>query len=724
MFPQELAAVVEAIVERWELQGRGTIAVVQARDPERTRSALEAALPTGSRVVGVDRTRAGDALLHEVNTSRDLLIRTVPAVVFVVRTGEELRHLKALAPDVTAFVDVHTRIQEGGPSLSWAEVDRRLRHHQRESLASLDLSGLVPHTDEPVLLPLGKVYSQDAGLPGPTEGPQDKGGASGARVAVPVLAVAPPGGGKTTALKYLAWRNASGEATDWVQAERLAVFLPLALWSALARDQERTLLEFVAEQVAGATGGAPVDVDSHLGELALLLDGLDEVASVAARRALIDEVVGLARRGALVIVSAREHLVDSLLAEQLQRVRVVPLRQPDARAAVRFVERLVEVRRSAVPRPGLDPAEVLVERVCQHSEFLRFSANPLMLTFLVVLVELGRAIPDQRTELYRDLVEMLLTTWRRTRNRSASPMRRADLLKVLAPLGWHIVELGGGGVTEAELLHLLTGVEGRLEPDHQRAHDASRARLDQLRDDTAILRTQGGLWRFNHPTIAEYLAAQAAMQDSQRLATLAEGPYDPAWMQVVAFTLALATDIEPRDDVAARLLNALDKKASRRGVYDAKIPRTLVQVLVEARGMPATWRERLARHVVRVTFRQKLTHLRRREALNLLHELCAVADEPVRRALRSVTDDEAYDWGEVGAAQELDWWWWGSNEVRLAEALGCAGLDVGPLRERWLADERREVQSLAVRVEVLPADDDVLAALLSPPAPRRPSSRS
>ncbi|MCB9743820.1 MAG: hypothetical protein H6740_14565 [Alphaproteobacteria bacterium] len=601
---------------------------------EAVASALKAELGAHAQVMQVRETPDCRVELRRLNAERDLLLKARAFVIFLSTSGAEARFLKQHCKDLTATVDL---LADVGLSVgdSWEELSDALRRVFAEKHQFIDLTGLVPHSGEPVRLPMEQVYLAEGGL---TDLVRSRFPDSS-----PLLVLAPPGAGKSTTLRYVCWRAASRGQVDGavedrplVSRDRLAVYLPLAAWYAAAQDRALPLGEFLGRYLGGLLQREPLELHPHHSRLVLLLDGLDEVPSTEARRELLTQAAAMARDGAQVLVMARDLVADDLRRLELNTWTLGRLRDLPASEGLELVERILKARHDPEDPKVQERVVALRTRIVMDRELLAFARRPLLLTFLVILADLGRELPTHRTELYRDLVEMLITSWRRLRTdtRGGHTLRRADILRVLAPLGWQLVVRGVGGLSRQELLALLTELEGEREPDPVVAHEVAEQRLRQLEGDTALLRTDG-LWRFNHPTLAEYLAARAVLQDARVRQEVCADPYRPELTQVVAFATALSTDIEPRDDVVIELADALEQRARRRGRYDSKIPRLVAAVVEEARGLPAHRRGNLIEHALRVSLERALSPGAMGEALSALEQLLGHRDLPGVRAVAS-----------------------------------------------------------------------------------------
>ena len=672
-------------------QQRAVLALVQlppagigAPTSEGVAAALRAELVGPAELLVVREDEPTARRLAELNTGRDQLLRRIRAVVFVCETGAAARFLRRMAPDLTATFDLMAEL-DVTVELDGEELGRRLKEVQRQRFRELDLSGLVPHATDSVRLQLDAVFQRRA-LKKPQRGDLDEGGVG--------LLLAEPGAGKSTWLRHLALVP---------NPKQMVLYAPLGGWVAQARERELALLPWL-ESYAGELLGLPsIELGPHLAGMTLLLDGLDEVPTQGARRRLIEEALAMRQRhaGIVCILAGREHVIDDLLSEQLRKIRLLRFVPLEVEAQHGLVVALLRARRGLKPGEPL-PTEVerLRHEVVHHADFARFGKNPLLLSFLTVLADLGRGIPTQRAELYGDLVEMLIVSWQKVRGGSTGRrLNRADVLRVVAPLGWRLVEQGLGGLTEPELLDFLVEID-RREADSEIARAAARTRLGQLREDSALLHASDGLWRFHHASIAEFLAARAVLQSPALLRTLCIDPYEPRRALVLAFALALSCDLEPRDDVALPLLHALDAKARRSGRYDARIPRVLASCLQEVHSMPEALRQHLAGHVLRIALCQVLRPAQRLEALNAVAVICRIADGPIRAALREAVAGSSSIKVEAIAASRIrefdDFWEWIAAEfVSLPLSIEAAGVSAAPLIQSWISHTSDEIRALA-----------------------------
>lgn len=179
-----------------------------------------------------------------------------------------------------------------------------------------------------------------------------------------------------------------------------------------------TLELFLARSVTATSGGQSVSVDDFVSftrsvPTSLMFDGLDEVADLDLRSSLVDMITaGVVRLRAnkadvQVLVTSRPSVLSSpvsLRTIDFALVRLTPLKALDVR---RYAEKWVQAR--SLPQPqGADLLVLLMAKVTQE-HVAELTRSPMQLAiFLSLLVTKGEALPELRTELYRDYVGLFM----------------------------------------------------------------------------------------------------------------------------------------------------------------------------------------------------------------------------------------------------------------------------------------------------------------------------
>ncbi|MCS6964029.1 NACHT domain-containing NTPase [Thermoflexus sp.] len=377
-----------------------------------------------------------------------------------------------------------------------------------------------------------------------------------------------PGSGKSTLVRWLALVYARGSegvraALGWTE-DRLPLVLPAAEFALAWQERPALSLEDYLRDRYGPA--------RRLGELRplieealererifLLIDGLDEVLSLEARRALIAQLHRLLRRyrGLQILVTSR---IAGYGAAPLDAPFVsAHLRPLDKPAIELFLPRWSRALEEALRgRRDLSPAvEEQIERRAQemsaailegHPGIRELARNPLMLTAMALIYEQGTRLPEQRIELYRLLVEAFVETWNRARSPTGRPIdlylggRRLDepfAVRILGPLAFemHRDQPGGWLPREALLDHIARLLQEREDVPVDRAGALADDFLRLIQEGTGLLvEREQGLFGFFHRTFEEYLAARHLadrFDPADPLSDLRPFLHHPAWQEVL-----------------------------------------------------------------------------------------------------------------------------------------------------------------------------------------------
>lgn len=187
------------------------------------------------------------------------------------------------------------------------------------------------------------------------------------------------------------------------------------LWDALRTE----LVELFANESDG---------DAFLGELRqklrrepalIFFDGLDEVPEADERRAHLVQAItafaaGLAN-GSRVIVTARPYAYDDP-AWKLPQFSALTLAPFSDEQVARFIARWYEAVRPAMQwdeRTASGKAAELGDALAARTDLGDIATRPLLLTLMATLSTSGGTLPNDRFELYEEMVRLLLSRWQR-----------------------------------------------------------------------------------------------------------------------------------------------------------------------------------------------------------------------------------------------------------------------------------------------------------------------
>ena len=368
-----------------------------------------------------------------------------------------------------------------------------------------------------------------------------------------VVLVGLPGSGKTTLLRKRFVEDARG-------AERRPVLLRFSTLQDLgsAALEPRALERWADRESerAGFPGAGRGLLADRGGRFRFLLDGYDELASRAERRAVavwLAEEVGL-WPGADFVVTTRKAAWDADDHAALARVFApyVLLRLRDT-AAVDYVRRWfpLMVRRELDPAASEDAVRRATEAAAEQAEALirdvlrtddadardrvaPFVGNPLLLSIVCLVFRQWGRLPRRRGELYRECFEVLVRGRARP-DGTRSGFDPAVGRTLLGPLAWDMQET-------AEAVDSPKEVSRAVVLDHlRRASDYEPALRGQDPEATArVVREECGLLvspdgehhAFPHLTFQEYLAFEHARAHS-RAGEIAARAGDDRWREPI-----------------------------------------------------------------------------------------------------------------------------------------------------------------------------------------------
>jgi len=444
------------------------------------------------------------------------------------------------------------------------------RHDKLELLAP---TGTFSYPFDEIYIPL-EIAMQEAWRGGSPDGDLIHG--MGRDIALPeifararddreVLIFGNPGAGKTTTLEKICHQMLI-EGGEAVGLPRTTLPLLLPLRHAMREDfeQEDPLLQLAQREIV--RGGAPLSTEvlARLwaqGGLLLLLDGLDEVADVELRDALVRHVVESAparrRRGVRYVVSSRFSGVTGAIREVLDsgflRLDVRPLRRDRIEALVhswfraakcwQAAPRTTEERARVEAEARTEAERVLAElRRIEHEdfEFKSLVATPLLLTLLCAVALANGQIPHKRPEFYQRCLEVLLRRYTHKTGRAA-PVQEPEALRLLQEVAHGLHEARRRDGLSAEAFAAWAS---------RRADRSGRARvgpveaaelLAWLHQHAGVLTKRGpDDYGFSHLTFQEYLSAQHIAYGGQEpIEALADRFGDPWWQEVTLLCLAL-----------------------------------------------------------------------------------------------------------------------------------------------------------------------------------------
>ena len=353
-----------------------------------------------------------------------------------------------------------------------------------------------------------------------------------------------PGAGKTTLLKRLATLCNLHE----FQPHRVPVFVTLKDF-AEANDRPN-LLAYITQQWSACDIQGPeiVALLMNQGHALILLDGLDEVRAKDNDRVLreIETFTNQFRTCQFVMtcrIAAREYTF-----EQFTEVEVADFNDEQI---TEFVAKWFKARKDPVK------TETFIEKLKDNQPIQELATNPLLLTLLCLVFGEAADFPRNRSELYKEGLDVLLKKWDAKRNierdqlyKQLSLKRKEDLLSQIA------LDMFKGG----DYFFKQKIVEAKITQYIQNLPDAKTDPAALQLDSEAVLKSieaQHGLlverarsiYSFSHLTFQEYFTARRivdspAVKALESLQNLASHITDKRWREVFLLTVGMLPDAD------------------------------------------------------------------------------------------------------------------------------------------------------------------------------------
>ncbi len=409
-----------------------------------------------------------------------------------------------------------------------------------------------------------------------------------------------PGAGKSSVVRYLAFRLAESHASpaalserlpEWQAGGLLPVFVPLApLAEALpdkpgprlaeqAQDFIRSLLESRAE----LAGFAPqIWRAARDRGVLFLFDGLDEVAlekRVVVKDAIAALLAPWAKCRAVVTCRTFSYGDERWRLEGWPAFQLEPLSNKEQRTFIESWYQALTRRDPAGQTLYAKKAETLAANIFSGDarQLQQISSNPLLLTLITIVHTHREELPRSRVRIYEECVELLLLRWQ-TRRTSGAPLKsvieamaetapeqsqglESRLMRGLYELAFNAREGRGLQQGETSLID-LNGLRAALLPKLGPA--ATAVFITYCETANGLLLAQGSrrlphrpadeepvpCFALPHPSFEEYLAARyLATLDRPAEALAARNAQGDRWFFVGRFLAEYQAivSLRPRD---------------------------------------------------------------------------------------------------------------------------------------------------------------------------------
>jgi predicted NACHT family NTPase len=239
-----------------------------------------------------------------------------------------------------------------------------------------------------------------------------------------LLILGKPGAGKTTFMKRLAMLCCGGN----FQPERVPIFVTLKDFA--EAPAQPSVLAYIDRQWADCEVTAAAKTLLGAGRALVLLDGLDEVREIDHDRVqkAIENFANLYRK-CQIVITCRIAAWDY----QFVHFTEVEVADFDEQQIAEFINKWFQTKGKPLT------AERMLSKLKEREPVMELATNPLLLTLLCLIFGEGSEFPSNRSELYKEGLDVLLKKWDANRDidrhqvyKKLSLRRKEDLLSQVA----------------------------------------------------------------------------------------------------------------------------------------------------------------------------------------------------------------------------------------------------------------------------------------------------
>lgn len=392
-----------------------------------------------------------------------------------------------------------------------------------------------------------------------------------------VVILGDPGSGKSTILRYLALRNAQqllsesnssserAPSTAYHQFPiliRIAEFAEDSAWTRFSLTDYLPVL-FQKHECGSSNLTFVLGRELLLGNCLILLDGLDEIVDIDARRGIVrgveefvqrHRVGGVRGRNRIIITSRFAGYRNAILGGSYKHYAIMEM---DLSQIRHFLERWCcavenaqtpELSNAARLENAQREIDGVLNAVTSSPGVGRLAVNPLMLRTLALIHRTGARLPQRRIELYKLAAETLVLTWRTAQGVPESALM--DSTYVTRLLGhfayWLHSNKPTGTAAEQEVFRIfgaewatINGVLWNEDDPNPNVEIETRKFLRAVREHTGLVVERAvQQYGFLHLTFEEYYAARHIVRRRNNVALLIrQHLHDLRWDEPILLAL-------------------------------------------------------------------------------------------------------------------------------------------------------------------------------------------
>jgi predicted ATPase len=350
-----------------------------------------------------------------------------------------------------------------------------------------------------------------------------------------------PGSGKTTLLKKIALQMTGPRRPKIRQKLPILLFLREHAGE-ISEDPALSLAEIVVldlkrKQSQVQPPAAWFQRNLIAGRCLVLLDGLDEVASLDIRQkvAAWSESQISAFPENRFLISSRPHGYRTCPVHGVTVLEIQSFDREQVRQFVYNWYRANEIRASTKVDPGVEMnaregAEDLLRRLGNSKTLTALAVNPLLLTMIANVHRFRSSLPGRRVELYSEICEVFLGKRQQARG-IATALTPAQKQRVLQPLAYHLMCSKKRELDVSEAVAAISESLSRVAGERKENLGAEFLK-DVENSSGLLLEREAGSYSFAHLAFQEYLAA-VHIREQGLAPELSDKIIDPWWHEVI-----------------------------------------------------------------------------------------------------------------------------------------------------------------------------------------------
>jgi predicted NACHT family NTPase len=364
-----------------------------------------------------------------------------------------------------------------------------------------------------------------------------------------------PGAGKTTFLKYLALQCIEGmfkphliplfiTLKDFAEADNQPSLIDyiIQLFKSYGIESDTKIKKGLWDSMVHG-GDTPVEVLLRQGRFVILLDGLDEVKEADSSR-ILQQIQGFSNQFAKNLfaitcrIAAREYTFDKFTEVEVSDF--------DDRQILTFTQQWFQTKGDSIN------AENFIDKLKQEPSIRELATSPILLTLLCLVFSESGSFPSNRSELYKEGLDVLLKKWDAKRNiqrdqvyQKLSLKRKEDLLSQMA---LDTFEKGKYLFKQKEAEQYITQYIRNLtdaNTDEDSLQLDSEAVLKSIESQHSLLVERArGIYSFSHLTFHEYFTARKIVA-SANCDVLIQKVTNSRWREVLLLTCGMLDNVDP-----------------------------------------------------------------------------------------------------------------------------------------------------------------------------------